>query len=117
MTQYGMLTWLERNTGNMYGNFINGEWMASSSGKTFPLYHVACKDQLLGYFADSTEEDVNLAVEAAHEAFKSWSKLPAPERSSILMRFADLLERHSVSKVGHYRASGPMCGIQQFVIQ
>lgn len=93
MSQHEMLTWLEQNTGRTYRNFINGEWVDSSSGKTTPLYHVARKDQLLGHFPDSTEQDVNAAVEAAHEAFKAWSKLPAPDRSAILMKFADLLER------------------------
>jgi alpha-ketoglutaric semialdehyde dehydrogenase len=93
VSQHEMLTWLQQNTGKTYGNFINGEWIASSCGKTVPLYHVARKDQLLGYFADSTAEDVNLAVEAAHKAFRTWSIFPAPERSAILMRFADLLER------------------------
>jgi acyl-CoA reductase-like NAD-dependent aldehyde dehydrogenase len=97
MAKHDMLTWLEQHAGKTYGNFINGEWVPSKNGKTVPLYHSARQEQLLGYFADSTEEDVDLAVRAAHEAFKTWSKLPAPERSAILLKFADLLEKNSES--------------------
>ncbi|GAB7056165.1 MULTISPECIES: aldehyde dehydrogenase family protein [unclassified Paenibacillus] len=93
MSQHEMLDWLDQYAGKTYGNFIQGEWLASKSGRTVPLYHAARKDQLLGYFADSTEEDVDLAVKAAHEAFKTWSRVPAPERSTMLLTFAGLLER------------------------
>jgi acyl-CoA reductase-like NAD-dependent aldehyde dehydrogenase len=88
-----MLEWLETNEGRTYGNFINGEWTACRSGAAVPLYHSARAHQVLGYFPDSDEEDVNLAVEAAHEAFRAWGKRPAPERSAILLKFADILER------------------------
>lgn len=93
MSQHDMLTWLDQNAGKTYGNYINGQWVDSSNGKTVPLYHTARKSQLLGYFPDSTESDVDAAVAAANEAFKSWSTLPAPDRGAILMKFADLLER------------------------
>jgi len=88
-----MLSWIEANAGKTYKNYVDGEWVESTGKKTYPLYHVARKDQLLGYFPDSREEDVELAVQAAHRAFQTWSKLPGPERGAILLRFADLLER------------------------
>lgn len=88
-----MLSWLESHTGRTYSNFINGEWLASESGNTLPLYHAARTDEVLGYFPDSTEADVHRAVEAAHEAFLTLSQTSAPQRSAILLRFADLLQR------------------------
>jgi acyl-CoA reductase-like NAD-dependent aldehyde dehydrogenase len=91
VTQQDMLTWLEANTNKKHGNFINGEWVQGE--KHFPVYHTARNKQLLGHFTDSDEGDVNKAVEAAHTAFKQWSKQPAPDRSMILLKFADLLER------------------------
>lgn len=95
MTQQNdMLTWLDNAIGRTYGNFINGEWVESSKGKTYPVYNPAKKEQVLGYFQDSTEEDVDLAVKAAHQAFKKWSRTPGPERGAILLRFADLLDKH-----------------------
>lgn len=95
MANSDMLTWLATNAGKTYGNFIGGEWMASRSGRTYPVYHAARKEQLLGHFPDSTEADVELAVQAAHKAFQSWSKIPGPDRAAVLMKFADLLESHA----------------------
>ena len=43
--------------------------------------------------ADSDSKDVDLAVAAAEKAFADWSKKPAAERSGILLRIADLIER------------------------
>lgn len=93
-TTSNMLEWLENNEMKTYGNFINGKWIESNSGKTIEIYHSAKNSQLLASFQDSTEEDVNEAVEAANEAFKSWSKIPGPDRGAILYRFADLLEKN-----------------------
>jgi len=94
MKDNDMRNWLSANAGLTYGNFINGEWTASVSNKTYPLYESALPELKLGDFADSNEEDVNLAVQAADEAFKTWRKTPAPARAAILYRFADLLEKN-----------------------
>lgn len=89
-----MRSWIDKNTGKTHKNFINGEWIASTGGKVYALKESALPGNNLGYFPDSTEEDVNLAVKAADEAFCSWSKTPAPTRAAILYRFVDLLEKH-----------------------
>ncbi len=41
----------------------------------------------------ATARDVDLAVAAAEKAFADWSRKPAAERSQILLRIADLIER------------------------
>ncbi|WP_121614419.1 aldehyde dehydrogenase family protein [Mesobacillus foraminis] len=89
----GMVNWLENHQPKTYGNYIDGEWVNSGSGETFPIYNAANSERLLAAFQNSNKEDVNKAVEAAHIAFKKWSKVPGPERGSILFRFADLLEQ------------------------
>jgi RHH-type proline utilization regulon transcriptional repressor/proline dehydrogenase/delta 1-pyrroline-5-carboxylate dehydrogenase len=48
---------------------------------------------LSGYVAQATSADVDAAVEAAREAFPSWRDMEAWERSEVLYRAADLLER------------------------
>ncbi|PLS17492.1 aldehyde dehydrogenase [Bacillus sp. M6-12] len=90
-----MVEWLDTNVGREYKNFIGGSWKESVSGETYPVYNPAIKEQVLGYFPNSEETDVNEAVEAASKAFTSWSKVSAPERSMILIRFADLLEENA----------------------
>jgi acyl-CoA reductase-like NAD-dependent aldehyde dehydrogenase len=94
MKDNDMRNWLRTNSGLTYGNYIDGEWTASTSNKTYPLYESALPGLKLGDFADSSEEDVNLAVQAADKAFRTWRKTPAPARAAILYRFADLLEKN-----------------------
>jgi acyl-CoA reductase-like NAD-dependent aldehyde dehydrogenase len=89
-----MRSWIESNSGKVYKNFINGEWVASDSEKTYPLYESALPGNKLGDFPDSNKADVEAAVQAADEAFHTWKKTSASSRSGILYRFADLLERN-----------------------
>lgn len=88
-----MRRWIDSNSGITYNNFINGEWVASGSNKTYSLYESALPDNKLGEFPDSNAEDVDRAVRAADEAFASWKTTSASARAGILFRFADLLER------------------------
>ncbi|MED4227708.1 aldehyde dehydrogenase family protein [Neobacillus cucumis] len=89
-----MVEWLEANEAKVYGNLIDGEWVNSSGGQTISIFNAAKNNQLLASFQDSNESDVNRAVEAAHAAFKKWSKVPGPDRGAVLYKFADLLERN-----------------------
>jgi aldehyde dehydrogenase (NAD+) len=75
----------------VHKNFINGEWVEARSGKAFENRNPANIDDCIGMFPLATEEDVNAAVEAAKEAFKSWRLLPAPKRAEILFRAAEIL--------------------------
>jgi alpha-ketoglutaric semialdehyde dehydrogenase len=72
-------------------NFINGEWIESSSGRAFEDRNPANTDDLVGMFPASTAEDVDAAVAAAREAFESWRLVPAPKRAEILYRAAETL--------------------------
>lgn len=87
-----MEEWLSQVEPKTYGNFIDGEWAKSSSEETISIYNSANKDQLLASFGNSNEENVDRAVQAANKAFKAWSKIPGPDRTAILYKFADLLE-------------------------
>jgi len=75
----------------MFKNFINGEWVESRSGKAYDNRNPANTDELIGMFVSSTEEDVDAAVDAAKEAYKTWRLVPAPKRAEILFRAAGLL--------------------------
>jgi aldehyde dehydrogenase (NAD+) len=73
-----------------YRNFINGEWVASVSGETFENRSPADTSDLVGHFQKSTQTDVDRAVAAAEEAYRSWRLVPAPKRAEILYRAAQL---------------------------
>ena len=75
----------------IYKNFINGEWVESVTGQAFENVNPADRNELVGMFPKSTREDVDNAVAAAKEAYKSWHLMPAPKRGEILFRAARLL--------------------------
>ena len=77
----------------VYKNFIGGEWVDSKSGKTYENRNPANTDEVIGNFVASNEADVNAAVDAAKEAYKSWRLVPAPKRAEILYRAAEILVR------------------------
>ncbi len=81
----------EKTAVETYNNYINGEWVPSKSGKTFDSVNPADARELVGRFQDSNEEDVNMAVAAAKEAFNSWRLTPAPRRAEILFKAGQLL--------------------------
>jgi aldehyde dehydrogenase (NAD+) len=74
-----------------FKNLIGGEWVDAGSGETFESV-VPATGETIGTFPRSGAEDVDRAVAAAKEAFEEWRLVPAPERGSILLRFARLLE-------------------------
>jgi len=75
----------------IFKNFINGEWVAPRSGKTHLNRNPANTDEVVGEFPLSTQADVDAAVAAAGEAYKTWRLVPAPKRAEILFRAAEVL--------------------------
>jgi alpha-ketoglutaric semialdehyde dehydrogenase len=75
-----------------YKNLIGGDWVDAAGGETFESL-VPATGESLGTFPRSTRADVDRAVEAAKAAFEDWRLVPAPERGTILFRFAQLLEQ------------------------
>ncbi|PDO10644.1 MAG: methylmalonate-semialdehyde dehydrogenase (acylating) [Candidatus Reconcilbacillus cellulovorans] len=74
-------------------NWIGGRWEEASTDRTEPVYNPATED-VLAYVPLSTEEDLRRAVEAAKEAFPSWSRTPVPRRARILFKYQQLLVEH-----------------------
>ena len=77
-----------------FGNFIDGEWRPSHSGRTFPSHDPADARHVIGNFAASDAADVAEAVRAADMAFPAWRRTPAPRRGELLYGFAALLAQH-----------------------
>ncbi|HEY4283294.1 MAG TPA: aldehyde dehydrogenase [Chthoniobacterales bacterium] len=73
-------------------NFIDGELVEPAGGKYLDNIEPAT-GQVYSRVPDSDSRDVDLAVAAAERAFPAWSKTSAAERSRILLRIADLIER------------------------
>ncbi|RRR65632.1 MAG: aldehyde dehydrogenase family protein [Candidatus Viridilinea halotolerans] len=75
----------------VYLNFINGQFVPSSTGKTFERRNPADQRDRVGIFQDSGAADVDAAVAAAKAAYGQWRRVPAPRRGEILLRAAELL--------------------------
>jgi aminomuconate-semialdehyde/2-hydroxymuconate-6-semialdehyde dehydrogenase len=73
-------------------NFIGGQFVEPVSGKYLDNIEPAT-GKPYSLVPDSDTRDVELAVAAAEKAFPAWSKTPAADRSRILLRLADLIER------------------------
>jgi alpha-ketoglutaric semialdehyde dehydrogenase len=77
---------------NIFRNYINGEWVESKSGKTFPNINPANTDETIGLFQASTAADVEQACAAAAAPRLAWADLPATKRGEYLFKAAELLE-------------------------
>ncbi len=75
----------------LYKNLISGEWVASRTGKTFLDINPANSDDIVGEFQSSSAADIDDAVAAAAEAWKSWRLVPAPKRAEILYKTGEIL--------------------------
>src|ERR1022692_3438923 len=76
-----------------YENFIGGKWLAPTHGK----YRVDLAPATAGPItevADSTPEDVELALDAAHAAKDAWGEASATERAEVLNAIADAVEKN-----------------------
>src|SRR3989338_3492301 len=72
-------------------NFINGEFCAPLKGAYIDNYDPAT-GEVYCQIPNSTEEDVEMAVQAAAAAFPLWSKMSIGERSKILVRLSEGIE-------------------------
>ncbi|AIC93677.1 acetaldehyde dehydrogenase ExaC [Shouchella lehensis] len=77
-----------------YDNFINGEWTAPVKGQYFDNVTPVTGD-VFCTLARSTSEDIELALDAAHEAKDLWGKTPPAERANLLNKIADRIEENS----------------------
>lgn len=74
-----------------YDNFIGGKFVPPVKGEYFD--NVSPIDgKVFAKAARSTKEDIDLALDAAHEAFKTWGKSSPAYRSSVLNKIADVME-------------------------
>ena len=76
-----------------YGNYINGKFVEPKSGKYFDNTS-PISNEVICSVARSNEKDVDAALDAAHAAFPTWGKTSITERSNILLKIADVIEKN-----------------------
>ncbi|XP_052870268.1 cytosolic 10-formyltetrahydrofolate dehydrogenase [Anopheles cruzii] len=74
--------------------FVNGRFIDAHQGKTLPIVNPTT-EEVVCEVACASAEDVNRAVECAHEAFGTvWATVSPRERGQLMYRLADLMEQH-----------------------
>jgi len=79
-----------------YQMYINGEWVESASGKTFPVYDPST-EETIAFAPDGDAQDINAAVSAARKAFDTgpWRSSTAQERGRVLFKLAEKIRQNS----------------------
>lgn len=78
---------------SQYDHFIDGTWVAPSSGQYFENT-TPIDGSLFSKAARGNAEDINKAIDAANKAFKTWGKSSAATRSKLLLAIADKMEQN-----------------------
>ncbi|WHY79404.1 aldehyde dehydrogenase family protein [Neobacillus sp. WH10] len=79
-------------TSNKKALFINGTWVEAQQYAPLASPY---SEEVIGEIPSATPEEVNQAIEAALNAREVMAKMPAHQRSAILERLVDLLEKRS----------------------
>jgi len=70
-------------------SYVNGQWLPGSSGQIEVVN--PANGQIVATVNNAGVDDTTAAVDAAAEAFKSWSKITAKERAQLLRRWYQLI--------------------------
>ena len=74
-----------------YDNYIGGKFVAPVKGAYFDVFS-PIDGKVFTQAAHSTKEDLEIAVDHAHEAFQTWGKTSPTERSNLLNKIAQVIE-------------------------
>ena len=75
--------------GQTYSLKIGGQEMTTDD--TFTSFNPGNIDEVIGHFQKAGEREADMAVEAASEAFKSWSRVSVEERANCLFKASDIM--------------------------
>ena len=76
-----------------YDNFIGGAWVAPVQGEYYTNL-TPITGQTLCEVASSSTQDIELALDAAHDAKGAWGKMSVQARANLLNRVADRMEQN-----------------------
>jgi len=77
-----------------YKLFINGKWVASSNGSVEDDLNPAT-GEVYARVHQASKEDLDKAIENAHQTFAEWRDSPIAQRELLMIRAADYLETHT----------------------
>lgn len=71
-----------------------------SDNKLFTVRNPACLSQIVGYHQFDDKASMRSKLDASAKAFETWSRVDVSVRAALLMRTADILERHTEELIG-----------------
>ncbi len=80
---------------HLYKMYIDGQWVGDECEDFIHVMNPATKE-VIGRIPNGGTLEAKAAVDAAHKAFKAWSKKTADERSQMLMKWFHLIDEHKV---------------------
>src|SRR5262249_29679267 len=85
-------------TAKTYKNFINGQWVESSTKQTFPVYDPST-EEVIANVASAAAADIDSAVRAGRAAFDSgpWATTTPQDRGRILYKLAEKIRANSAA--------------------
>ncbi|XP_071943662.1 aldehyde dehydrogenase family 16 member A1-like [Antedon mediterranea] len=92
-TENAAQAWIEKHK-RSFGHFIDNKWVKPVGRKTYTSKSPVT-GEVLSETIQGEEEDIELAVSAAHKAFQSWSKLSCDVRARYLYSIARHVQKHS----------------------
>jgi betaine-aldehyde dehydrogenase len=94
-------------------NLIASEHVAGSTGETEPILNPST-GEVIAHAPLSSAQDVNRAVDAAHDAFDEWSTTTPGERALALLKLADAIEEHAeeLSQLESENAGKPIAAMR-----
>lgn len=72
--------------------YINGQWVEKEDA--FPIYN-PYNGKEIAQVSNCNQADASMAIDAAFDAFKVWSKFTASKRSKILKKWYSLQKQHA----------------------
>ena len=75
-------------------NFINGEFVDSASAEELEVVYPVT-DETVALAPVSTADEVDAAMRAAQEAFKTWKHTTPADRQLMLLKLANALEKNA----------------------
>ncbi|RDU63183.1 aldehyde dehydrogenase family protein [Helicobacter sp. MIT 14-3879] len=76
---------------NQYENYIDGKWLAPKS-RQYTENITPISGKVITKVPLSSNEDIDIALDAANKAKSSWAKTSVTERSNILLKIAQRIE-------------------------
>lgn len=73
--------------------FANGKWHESKTDKYMDVFDPST-GEVIAQAPCCTEEEVNIAIQSAKDAFSSWSQTPVIKRAQVVFKFRELIEKH-----------------------